>query len=243
MAQRIEYGGEGEDDMNSNWHLGEEDFFTDLERERSDFLAASRRKVLQKKDMIFFEDDPGDSCYYLESGLIKIFQISSSGKEPIFFLRRSGELFGLAEVVDGERRKANAQALSPCIVHVMTSQDFEQYLSTHQAVSLRVIQTLGRRLRYLGEIAGGLMVCDVGTRLAKLLAYLCHEYIPNEKGWLQPLTIPIRLTQEQLAAMVGSCQQTVSELLKEYQEQGLIEIRNRQITVVHPLRLLKTAEI
>jgi len=106
-----------------------------------------------------------------------------------------------------------------------------------------VIQTLGRRLRYLGEIAGGLMVCDVGTRLAKLLAYLCHEYIPGEKGWHRPLTIPIKLTQEQLASMVGSCQQTVSELLKEYQEAGLIGIKNRQITVINPLRLLETVEI
>lgn len=229
--------------MKNNWHLGEEDFFTGLEKERAAFLQASRRKVLQKKDMIFFEDDPGASCYYLETGLIKIFQISASGKEPIFFLRRSGELFGLAEVIDGERRKANAQALSPCIIHEMAGADFERFLEYNHAMSMKVIQTLGRRLRYLGEIAGGLMVCDVGTRLAKLLAYLCHEYIPNETGWHQPLTIPIKLTQEQLASMVGSCQQTVSELLKEYQDQGLIEIRNRQITVTHPLRLLKTVEV
>ena len=87
------------------------------------------------------------------------------------------------------------------------------------------------------------MVCDVGTRLAKLLAYLCHEYIPSEKGWRNPLTIPIKLTQEQLASMVGSCQQTVCELLKEYQAEGLINIQNRQITVTNPLRLLEAVEV
>jgi CRP-like cAMP-binding protein len=229
--------------MGKHWHLGEDDFFKDLQNERKEFLAIARRRVLQKKDIVFFEEDSGDSCYYLESGLIKIFQIAPSGKEPIFFLRRSGELFGLAEVMEGERRKANAQALSPCIIHEVTGKDFEKYLADNYMATRKVIQTLGKRLRYLGDIAGGLMVCDVGTRLAKLLAYLCHEYIPSEKGWRQPLTIPIKLTQEQLASMVGSCQQTVSELLKEYQEDGLIKTDNRQVTVINPLRLLELVEV
>lgn len=229
--------------MDKHWHLGEDDFFKGLEKERKDFLAISRRRVLQKKDMIFFEEDPGSQCYYVETGLIKIFQIAPSGKEPIFFLRRSGELFGLAEIMDGEYRKANAQALSPCILHEVSRPEFEQFLASHYPVARKVIQTLGRRLRYLGEIAGGLMVCDVGTRLIKLLAYLCHEYIPGEKGWHQTLTIPIKLTQEQLASMVGSTQQTVSELLKEYQMQGLIQIQNRQIVVINPLRLLEQVEL
>ena len=229
--------------MCTHWHIGEDDFFDGLERERKALLSIARRKVLQKKDMVFFEGDPGNSCFYLESGLIKIFQISSSGKEPIFFLRRSGDLFGLAEVMDGETRKANAQTLSPCIIYEMPGDAFEKFLAENYQVARKVIQSLGKRLRYLGEITGGLMVCDVGTRLAKLLAYLCHEYIPSEKGWREPLTIPIKLTQEQLASMVGSTQQTVSELLKEYQESGLIVIKNRQITVINPLRLLETAEV
>ena len=229
--------------MNSHWHLGEEDFFEGLEEERKAFLAAAHRKILQKKDIIFFEEDPGESCFYLEKGLIKIFKITPSGKEPIFFLRQSGELFGLAEVMDGERRKANAQALSPCIIHTISRSAFESYLAENYPAARKVIQTLGRRLRYLGEITGSLMSCDVGTRLAKLLAYLCHEYIPGEKGWHQPLVIPVKLTQEQLAAMVGSCQQTVSDLLKEYQQQELIEIRQRRITVLNPLRLLEKTEV
>lgn len=229
--------------MGRQWHLGEEDFFDGLEEEKKAFVALSRRKVLQKKDIVFFEEEQGDSCFYLEKGLIKIFQISSSGKEPIFFLRRSGDLFGLAEVMDGERRKANAQALSPCTIYIMSGPTFEQFLAAHYQVTKKVIQTLGRRLRYLGEIAGGLMVCDVGTRLIKLLSYLCHESIPGEAGWHQPLTIPEKLTQDQLASMVGSCQQTVSDLLKDYQERGLIVIKNRQITVLNPLQLLNMVGI
>jgi len=145
--------------------------------------------------------------------------------------------------MEGERRKANAQALSPCIIHEMRGADFEFFLAANYPVARKVIQTLGRRLRYLGEIAGSLMVCSVGTRLAKLLAYLCHEYIPSESGWHRPLTLPIKLTQEQLASMVGSTQQTVSELLKDYQAEGLIKIKGRQITVLNPLRLLEMAEL
>lgn len=229
--------------MKQNWHLGEEDFFADLPGEREAFLRLARRRVLQKNDIVFFEEDPGTSCYYLETGLIKIFQIASSGKEPIFFLRRSGEMFGLAEVLEGERRKANAQALAPCVLYEIDGPAFEEFLEHNYPAARKVVRILGRRLRYLGEIAGGLMVCDVGTRLAKLLVYLCHEYISSEGAWSKPLTIPIKLTQEHLASMVGSCQQTVSETLNRYQEEGLIRVEKRRITVLHPLRLLEQAEL
>ena len=231
------------DDVDSHWHLGEDDFFTDLHEARKAFFARSARRVLQKKDMIFFEEDVGDCCYYLESGLIKIFRIAPSGKEPIFFLRRPGEMFGLAEVMDSALRKANAQALAPSILHQMSADDFKRYLEDYPAMARVVIQSLGRRLRYLGEIAGGLMVCDVTTRLAKLLVYLCHESMPSESAWRNPVHIPVKLTQEQLASMVGSTQQTVSETLANYQEEGLIAIKNRRITVLHPLKLLELAEI
>ncbi len=228
--------------MELHWHLGKTDFFAGNPEEKSAFLGKALRRVLKKNDMIFFEEDPGDSCYYLETGLIKIFRISPMGKEPIFFLRRAGELFGLAEVMEGKIRKANAQALAPCVLYEIGKEDFEDLLDARPMLARKVIQVLGRRLRYLGEQVESLMVCDVRTRLVKLLVYLCYDLLPDAESWKHPVTLPMTLTQEQMAAMTGSCQQTVSGILKGLQDEGLIEVRGKIISVRNPLALLSVAE-
>lgn len=228
--------------MRDTWHLGEADFFDDDPEAKKDFLAAARRRVLKKKDIVFFEEDEGDSCFYLERGLVKIFQIAASGKEPIFFLRRQGEMFGLAEVLDSEARKANAMAMAPCVLHEIKRERFILFLDRHPCFARKVIKILGRRLRYLGDQLANVMICDVETRLVKLLVYLAYEDLGDEKAWVRPVRIPVRLTQAQMASMTGSCQQTVSESLKQLQKDGLIEASGREIWIPNPLKLLERAE-
>lgn len=225
-----------------DWHLGEGDFFEGLAAEKAAFLGLARRRELAKGDIVFFEDDAGDSCFYLEQGLVKIFRIASSGKEPIFFLRRAGELFGLAEVMESASRKANAQALADCVLHEIAKPDLERFLAGNFPAARKIIRVLGGRLRYLGELLGNHMVCDVGTRLAKLLVYLAHGELADEDAWRRPVVLPVPLTQEQMAAMTGSCQQTVSEFLKRFQAEGLVRVGRRKMTILDPLRLLEKAE-
>jgi CRP/FNR family cyclic AMP-dependent transcriptional regulator len=228
--------------MPTSWHLREDDFFSGLAAEKQAFMALARRRDLKKTDMVFFEDDPGTSCFYLESGLFKIFMIAPDGKEPIFFLRRPGEFFGLAEVMEAKPRKANAQAITPVTLFEIGKKDFDDLLARHYSLARRVIEVLGRRLRYLGEQIENLMVCAVATRLTKLLVYLCYDLLTDEGSWLQPVQIPVSLTQEQLASMTGSTQQTISEILKKLQEEELITISKKRITILNPIKLLQKAE-
>jgi CRP/FNR family transcriptional regulator, cyclic AMP receptor protein len=228
--------------MPTSWHLREQDFFVGLAAEKQAFMSLAKRRELKKNDMVFFEDDPGDSCFYLGSGLIKIFKITLDGKEPIFFLRRQGEFFGLAEVMEAKPRKANAQAITPGVLYKISQKNFDDLLASHYPMARRVIVVLGRRLRYLGEQIENLMVCDVSTRLAKLLVYLSYDQLTDEDSWVPPAQILVSLTQEQLAAMAGSTQQTVSEILKKLQEEKLITISKKRITILNPLKLLQKAE-
>lgn len=228
--------------MQNHWHLREPDFFTALAPEKAAFMSLAKKRDLQKNAMVFHEDDPGDSCFYLESGLIKIFRITLDGKEPIFFLRRQGEFFGLAEVMEAKPRKANAQAITPATLYEIGRNNFDGLLAGHYPLARWVIEVLGRRLRYLGEQIENLMVCDVRTRLARLLVYLCYDCLTEEDSRGGPVRLPVSLTQEQLAAMTGSTQQTVSEMLKNFQEEGLITVCHRQITILQPLALLHTAQ-
>lgn len=224
------------------WQFRVEDFFTGLEQEKSVFLVRSRRRALPKLAAVFDQGEPSRSCYYLEKGLVRIYGVSSHGKEPIFFMRRAGEMFGLAEVLEAPLRRAGAQTLTASVLYEMDRRELELFLDENPRVSRKVICILGRRLRYLSDQMGGLIVSDVGTRLAKLLLCLCAKGFSSPAALQGPVVVPLKLTQEQMAAMVGSCQQTVCQFLKKFQEEGLIQVEMKQITLLDPTSLISRAE-
>jgi len=211
--------------MTIPWHMDNTEFFAGLPGEKEEFLRVAERMEPHKHEMIFFEEDAGDACYYIQAGL-----------------RKRNEMFGLAEIIEARSRKANAQALTDCTLYKMNKHAFEKFLDARPLVTKRVVQVLGRRLRYLGEQIEGLMSSDVRGRLIKLLVHLAHEKLPNERSWTLPVKIPVKLTQEQMASMTGSCQQTISKLLGDLQEEGHISVCHRELTIVNPLLLLHEVE-
>lgn len=221
------------------WHLSESDFFADLEDEKRDFLALCRKREERKGAVIFIEGEPGDRCYYLEAGSVKIFRATADGKEPIFWVRTPGDLFGLAEVIDGRERLCTARALTRCTLYEIHRKDFETILARHFTVSRKVMAVLGRRIRYLCEQVENLMVCDVTSRVARLLAYLSLSHMMSGSFEDAPVTLPMALTQDDLAAMTGSCQQTISETLKRLQTEGLIKVSRKNITIIKPREMLE----
>ena len=219
-----------------DWHHGREDFFAGLPREREAFLAVASRRTVAKHEFVFFENGPARSCHYLESGAVKIFRVAVHGREPTLFLRHPGELFGLAEVIGGQNRKCSAQAIAGSVIYCVARADFEHLIERHHALARRVIGVLGARLRYLGEQIENLVVCDVPTRLLKLFVYLCHDAL--SAGPQSEITVPVELTQSQLAGLTGSCQQTVSEILSMYESKGWIVVSRKQVRLRDPGAIL-----
>lgn len=225
--------------MEISWHLTEKDFFSGLPSERKDFIALSTQRSVERNQFLFLAGNTGDSAFYLEGGRVRIFRISPFGKEAIVFIRTSGEMFGLAEILGEQKRVFNAQAITPCRLYEIRKKDFEVLLQRHYPVAKRVIEILGGRIRYLGEQIESLMVCNVSTRLLKLLTCLCCHNITDPSVLNRPIPVPVKLTQEQIAAMIGSSQQTVSETLKKMKEDGLIEILGKEITLLKPKEIFE----
>lgn len=215
-----------------DWHLIKGGFFSGLEREFLAFRGCATRRLVRKNEIIFFENDACTRSYYLDDGSVKIFRVSLHGKEPTFFIRSPGEMFGLAEVVGGERRKCSAQALDSCVMLEIERETFLRLMLDHPMLARRVIEVLGRRIRYLSGQLENLMTCGVPTRLLKLLLCLSHDEIAQARG--KPVDVPVRLTQGQIAAMTGSCQQTVSETLTAFEKRGFISVSRTRITLLDP---------
>ncbi|WP_337440422.1 Crp/Fnr family transcriptional regulator [Desulfovibrio sp.] len=212
--------------MRSFWHLEKGDFFDGIEEGKEHFLRSAQRIELKKNDIVFFEGDAGGACFYVASGLLRIFCVTEAGKESTFFLRTAGEIFGLWVVL-------------PDLP--LDRQAFDDLLSRNYALARRVITVMGSRLRYLGDSLSA-QTCDVRHRVGRLLLSLAHESLRDPAAWEQPLALPVSLSQGQMAAMVCSTQPTVSETLHQLQDEGLIDIRGRGIVIRRPQALLAALE-
>ena len=156
-------------------------FFEGLEEERSLFFSKAIRHELKKGSSLFSRNEQVTNCYYLEKGLVKIYDVTGSGKEPIFFLRRTGEMFGLAEIFSGDKRMTNAQVLVQSVVYSMDKENFKEFIQQNFSIAERVINVLGNRLRFLGEHISGLTTMTVRERLLRLLLYLLYDNFPRNE--------------------------------------------------------------
>lgn len=226
--------------MQSGWYINEGDFFSGLSAEKKIFLSRSKKRDIRKNERLFTEGEAGSSVFYLCSGEVRISHMNAWGKEAIVFIRHPGEVFGLAEAIGGAIRVCNARAVTACCLYEIAALEFEKLLSQYWTLARRVMEVLGSRIRYLGSQLETAMSCNVTTRLIKLLFHLgCQKAIDTQTD---SVIVSTKLTQEQIAAMIGSCQQTVSEILKQLQEDGMIRVsrKNREITILKPSELISS---
>ena len=223
------------------WYLKSSDFFVGMEKEKQAFIEKATRLAFKKREIVFVDGDCGGHCYYIESGVVRIFDIAISGKEPVLLIQKSGELFGLAEVIDGFFRTINAQVLTPAVLHKIESADFIELLKNYPEMSTRAISLLGRRIRYLGESLSNLMTCSVMERLVRTIVFIAYDAI-HENGFSRgPVHLPFQLSQKQIAGMTGSTQPTINELLHELEREGLITLAGKSIIITDTESLLRKA--
>lgn len=214
----------------------EGDFFEGLPEDRDAFLRICQPVTYRRGAYPFFQGDLDQRVFYLQEGWVKIIRMSPCGRESIVSLRHPGELFGLAEVMTGEARRASAQAVTTVSLYRSEGTRFREFLGQHPQVAVRVAELISRRLRDLGQQIEALMLCDPVSRLIKLLLAVAG---PARAGRGEPIRVPLPLSQTEVAAMIGSSRQTVNQILRALEAEGLIRVGRAEITILRYDALLK----
>ena len=206
-------------------------FSTLDEREQAELGARLRRRRYRKGEMVFLRGDPGQDLYLVESGSVKIGLTTADGKELTLALLGPGEFFGELALLDGEPRSSDAVVMEPSQFLLLKRSDFLQFLDQHPRVAHRVMEVLSRRLRDNNQLVQDAAFFDIAARLARVILRLADSVgQPDGDG----VIIGRRLTQNELAGMVGSTRESVNKWLMEYERQGMIERRNGLIRVLKP---------
>ena len=206
-----------------------------LPAEIRNIKAIAHEYHYEKGEYIFQAEQADQSVYIVLNGKIKISRISQLGNELIQWFCLPGDIFGIA----GENsmyHNVYAKALSECVLLRINKNAFNQLMLEEPRISLLVIEKLSSRIHLLGDKILYMASDDVNTRLIKLFEYMMKNY--GEKTD-QGIYIDIPTTHQDLADMIGSCRQTVSNIVSGLKREGTLLLDRKGITIYQPQQLQK----
>lgn len=200
--------------------LREHPYFDELSTELIEMLAANTQlHGFQRGDVLFWEGDPCAGMHILESGSIKLYRLSPQGRQYIISVLFDGATCNEVPAFDGGTNPVNAEALETTKVWVINAEVLRELVTNNSEFALKILSKFGQNLRGLVAKVSEMAFYQVTHRLARLITELpVQDARPN-------------LTQEQLAARLGTVREVVSRSLKELEKSGAIRIEDRRIHI------------
>jgi CRP-like cAMP-binding protein len=213
--------------------------FADLGEEDLKGLAdALMRRRYSKGQIIFHKGDEGGSLYILQSGRVKVVIPSLQGEEVILAILSAGEIIGELSLIDGKPRSATVETLEETEVLSLRRDDFLGFLATRFEAVLQVMGVLSSRLRDTDALLAESHFLDVTSRLAKKILYLGKVFGVEEGGKIR---VGVKMTQRDLASMVGATRESINKQFRWFREQGLVVLEDGYLTILDPVRLSRRA--
>lgn len=193
----------------------------------ADLMAMGSHGVARsypKNTIIVTEGDTTDSLYIILEGRVKAFVSDGEGHDMVLSTQGPGEYFGEMALDEGPR-SASIMTLEPSRFLVVQKSDLRDFVMKTPAFALSLIEKLIHRARSLTANVKSLALMDVYGRVARLLLELAEE--AGDK-----LTIPQRLTQQEIASRIGASREMVSRILKDLSSGGYLT-QSRSGIVLH----------
>jgi CRP/FNR family transcriptional regulator, cyclic AMP receptor protein len=206
--------------------------------ELEQLAAVMRERRYAPGEVVFHQGDPGDTLHVVLEGGLKIVLVTDAGEEAIMAVLGPGDLCGELALLDGAPRSASVVALEPLRTATLGRAEFLALLRRSSTALEALLALLAATIRRKDEAHVDLIGLDVHRRLAKRLLQLADAHgHPGPDG----TEIALPLTQEELAAMIGTTRASVNRALGFYQDRGLIALRGRRITLLKPDLLSRSA--
>lgn len=200
------------------------------------FLALSRVRTYDAKQVIFQKGDPGDRLYAILKGKVGISTSSEQGKEIVLNILEPGDVLGEIALLDGKERTAGAAAMEATELLVIERADFLPFLEKRPKLCIKLMGVLCERLRWTSGMIEDTMFLDIPHRLAKRLHTLVGQFgVKGPDG----ISIDMKLSQESLGQMLGATRESVNKGLRALEERKLIAHKRGRIVVVNVEALIR----
>ncbi len=191
-------------------------------------VGFSRVQRYRAGEIIYEKGSPGHCLMAVLSGTVKISSPSFDGRQIVLNVINPGEIFGEIALLDGKDRSADATAMSSAELLILERRDFVPFIERHPEICLRLISVLCERLRRTTAQVEDVLFLNLESRLAKTLVQLAELH--GQKGQAG-IKLDLRLSQRDLASMIGASRESVNRQLGLWQEGGYITLDHGAVTI------------
>ena len=214
-------------------YLSQVDIFQDLSQEDLNWMdTVTTTSTYERGNVFYSPSDSQEVLFLLKSGRVQLYRMSAEGKKLIVTTLTAGSIFGEMSMIGQGMYDSYALALEKCKICVMSREDLERVLVDKPQVGLRIVETLGRRLREVETRLEDIAFKNIPARLASLLLRMHAEYGIMIEGY----------THQDLAEMIGTYRETTTQTLNEFKRGGLIGIGRKRLELYDLAGLQDIAE-
>jgi CRP-like cAMP-binding protein len=202
------------------------------EPELRQVVAAARRRVFKRNEVVFHGGDPADTLHLIVRGRFASRVTTQTGDMVTVAVQGPGEAFGeLALVEAGASRSTSVVALEPGETYAVGRDDFTRLRRQYPAVNDVLVRLLAKRLRRQSELLVEALFVSAETRVLRRLCELTALYGDGAESTVVPLT------QEDVAALSGTSRATVNRILRAEEKRGTVRLSRGRTVVLDPAAL------
>ncbi|WP_245557565.1 Crp/Fnr family transcriptional regulator [Deinococcus peraridilitoris] len=206
---------------------------------RAALLASARRVNFDRGGLLYHTEDSAETVYVLQGGRVRLYRIGSGAREVTVAVHQGGELFGTAGLHGESSYGQYAEALESGEALAIGGTTLRELLRAQPALGVALSAQLTRQTRALQERLSSLVFLEVSQRLAGALLTMAELNSAGEGG---KKALKGRVSHQDLAYLVGSTRETITKLLGEFKERGLLDLGYRRIVVLDEAGLRDVAE-
>lgn len=210
------------------------DLFSSLTTSQKDLiLSKSVHRSFLKGETIFSPGDPGDNLYIINSGEVKVYKLSSQGKEQVLHILYPKDFLGEHALFNDKPIQNSAEALKTTNICILKGTDIRELILLHPDMGLKILEQYAKKNLQALDIIESIGLYGVEQRLAKYLLDLSKTS--------DRLSIRLPFSKGLLASMLGTSQETLSRKLSSLQEEGIISLQGQRN--INILKIEKLTEI
>jgi CRP/FNR family cyclic AMP-dependent transcriptional regulator len=222
-------------------YLRDVDILRDLDP--AEVAEMGKRAPMQRvaAGTVFYSpEQAAEVLFMLKEGQVRLYQLSADGKALTTAVLEAGTFFGEMALLGQQLHQSYAEALSPCLICLMSREDVKTLLLGDPRIAARIAETLGQRLISAERRLSDFAFKNLPQRLAGLLLQLAR---PPKGRLFRPGGPPeVRFTHEALAEMAGTYRETATKILNEFRTQGLIDLKRGRVVILDAAGLRALSE-
>jgi len=197
------------------------------------------RQVYEKGEFIIRPGGQPQGVFYIQSGLVKAYDITKYGEENLLIIRKAGDLIGLTWAITGEDRGIIYSALARSELLLLTRAQFLDLVRAHPETALPLVDMLVEMYKRHSERILNLEYRTVRERLISFLLTTAKRFGEETPDGLV-ISIPLR--HQDIASSISATRETTGRELSALERQGLLKSAQSVIALKDINRLRKFLE-